>query len=116
METKNIDLKQIGQRIRSARIERGMSQEDLAFESGIAVSNISDIELGKKDIRLSTLVHIIEALRISADEIIRANVPQVNAMYQKEFAALLSDCSPEEMTNIIELVKNIKKTWRANNN
>lgn len=116
MDNKSIDLKQIGLRIRAARTERGMSQEDLAYEAGIAVSNISDIELGKKDIRVSTLIHVLEALRVSADEILRANVPQVNAMYQKDFAALLSDCSPEEMISIIELVKNIKKTWRTNDN
>lgn len=111
----NIDLKQIGQRIRTARIERGMSQEDLAFESSVAVANISDIELGKKDIRLSTFIRIIEGLKISADEILRADVPTVNAMYQRDFSSLLADCSPEEMENIIQLVENIKKTWRNNN-
>lgn len=112
----NIDLKQIGQRLRSTRLDRGLSQEDLSFESGIAVANISDIELGKKDIRISTFIHLIEALDVSADEILRANVPQVNALLQKEFAMLLSDCSTDELTSIIELVKNIKKTWRTNNN
>ena len=112
----NIDLKQIGQRLRSTRLDRGLSQEDLSFESGIAVANISDIELGKKDIRISTFIQLIEALDVSADEILRANVPQVNALLQKEFATLLSDCSTDELTSIIELVKNIKKTWRTNNN
>jgi transcriptional regulator with XRE-family HTH domain len=112
----NIDLKQIGQRLRSTRLDRGLSQEDLSFESGIAVANISDIELGKKDIRISTFIHLIEALDVSADEILRANVPQVNALLLKEFAMLLSDCSTDELTSIIELVKNIKKTWRTNNN
>ena len=112
----NIDLKQIGQRLRSTRLDRGLSQEDLSFESGIAVANISDIELGKKDIRISTFIHLIEALDVSADEILRANVPQVNELLQKEFATLLSDCSTDELTSIIELVKNIKKTWRTNNN
>jgi transcriptional regulator with XRE-family HTH domain len=112
----NIDLKQIGQRLRSTRLDRGLSQEDLSFESGIAVANISDIELGKKDIRISTFIHLIESLDVSADEILRANVPQVNALLQKEFATLLSDCSTDELTSIIELVKNIKKTWRTNNN
>jgi transcriptional regulator with XRE-family HTH domain len=63
----NIDLKQIGQRLRSTRLDRGLSQEDLSFESGIAVANISDIELGKKDIRISTFIHLIEALDVSAD-------------------------------------------------
>ena len=113
---KNIDLKQIGQRLRSTRLDRGLSQEDLSFESGIAVANISDIELGKKDIRISTFIHLIEALDVSADEILRADVPQVNAILQKEFATLLADCSADELTSIIELVKNIKKTWRTNNN
>ena len=113
---KNIDLKQIGQRLRSTRLDRGLSQEDLSFESGVAVANISDIELGKKDIRISTFVHLIEALDVSADEILRADVPQVNAILQREFATLLSDCSADELTSIIELVKNIKRTWRTNNN
>ena len=112
---KNIDLKQIGQRLRSTRLDRGLSQEDLSFESGVAVANISDIELGKKDIRISTFVHLIEALDVSADEILRADVPQVNAILQREFATLLSDCSADELTSIIELVKNIKRTWRTNN-
>lgn len=112
----NIDLKQIGQRLRSTRLDRGLSQEDLSFESGVAVANISDIELGKKDIRISTFIHLIEALGVSADEILRANVPQVNVLLQKEFATVLSDCSTDELTSIIELVKNIKKTWRASNN
>ena len=112
----NIDLKQIGQRLRSTRLDRGLSQEDLSFESGVAVANISDIELGKKDIRISTFIHLIEALGVSADEILRANVPQVNVLLQKEFATVLSDCSADELTSIIELVKNIKKTWRASNN
>ena len=112
----NIDLKQIGQRLRSTRLDRGLSQEDLSFESGVAVANISDIELGKKDIRISTFIHLIEALGVSADEILRANVPQVNVILQKEFATVLSDCSADELTSIIELVKNIKKTWRASNN
>ena len=52
---KNINLKQIGQRLRSTRLDRGLSQEDLSFESGVAVANISDIELGKKDIRISRM-------------------------------------------------------------
>ena len=112
----NIDLKQIGQRLRSTRLDRGLSQEDLSFESGVAVANISDIELGKKDIRISTFIHLIEALGVSADEILRANVPHVNVILQKEFATVLSDCSADELTSIIELVKNIKKTWRASNN
>ena len=92
----NIDLKQIGQRLRSTRLDRGLSQEDLSFESGVAVANISDIELGKKDIRISTFIHLIEALGVSADEILRANVPQVNVLLQKEFATVLSDCSADE--------------------
>ncbi|MBE5750108.1 MAG: helix-turn-helix transcriptional regulator [Clostridiales bacterium] len=114
-DKRNIDLKQIGQRIRAARIERGMSQEDLAFESSVAVANISDIELGKKDFRISTFIRIIEVLKISADEILRADVPSVNALYQKDLSYLFADCKPEEMENIIQLITNIKKTWRTNN-
>ena len=115
MDNMNTVLKAIGQRVRSARLAKKMSQEDLAFEANIGVANVSDIELGKANFRVTTLIAICEVLEISSDSLIRPDLPQVNGLYQTEFGALLSDCSPTEMEKILKIVANVKENLRANN-
>ncbi len=101
-------LKEIGQRIRSARLAAGLTQSDLAFSADIRTSHISDIELGKKQLSILTFCKIIEALRVSADEILRPNTPEVNRIYQNEFSQLLQDCTPTEIESLLKIVKEIK--------
>ncbi len=113
MDEKTLEYK-VGQRIRAARVERNMSQADLAFEAHVSLPHISDIELGKKQMLLSTFCKIVEALQVSADEILRPDVPEVNRIYQKEFAELLGDCSPTEVEAILKIVRELKTTMRTN--
>lgn len=115
MKTENNDkkpsldvLKKIGQRIRETRIDRGLNQAELAFRANISEQHISLIELGKKEMRIETFIRIIECLQVSADDILRSDVPEVNAIYQKELAELLYDCTPSEAEAIITLVKQVK--------
>ena len=103
-------LKQIGQRIREIRLAKGMTQSDLAFAAHISTSNVSDIELGKSKIWLTTFVKIVEALQVSADSILRSNVPVVNDIYRNEYSEILSDCSPAEIEAIMKIVKQVKTT------
>lgn len=101
-------LKDIGQRLRSARVAAGLTQSDVAFAADIRTSHISDIENGKKQLSILTFCKIIEALRVSADEILRPNTPEVNRIYQNEFAQLLQDCTPAEIESILKIVKEVK--------
>ena len=117
MKTENNDkkpsldvLKKIGQRIRETRIDRGLNQAELAFRANISEQHISLIELGKKEMRIETFIRIIECLQVSADDILRSDVPEVNAIYQKELAELLYDCTPSEAEAIITLVKQVKSS------
>ncbi len=110
----SVKLKEIGKRIRVARIEQHMSQDALAFEADLSLSTMSDIELGKSNLRVVTLIKIIETLKASADTILRPDVLNVNGIYQSEFSELLSDCSPSEMESIIRLVSDVKKTFHSN--
>ncbi|MDE7082495.1 MAG: helix-turn-helix transcriptional regulator [Clostridia bacterium] len=109
------ELMHIGQRIRAARQAKGMSQADLAYAAGIGLPHISDIELGKKQLSILTFAKIVEVLEVSADEILRANVPAVNQIYQNEFAQLLQDCSPVESESLLKIVKEIKTVLHSKN-
>ena len=113
---KNLDLIAIGQRIRAIRTSKGMSQAELGFAAHLATSNISDIELGKTKMWLSTFVRIVEALQVSADSILSPDVPEVNGLYQKEYAQLLADCTPAEIEAIMKISREVKASLHAKTN
>ncbi|MBN1384173.1 MAG: helix-turn-helix transcriptional regulator [Elusimicrobia bacterium] len=55
---------QIGKTIRNYRIEKEISQSDLAKRSGINQPDISAIEKGKKNITIETLLRLCKVLGI----------------------------------------------------
>ena len=106
-------LIQLGSRLKEARKRQRLTQAELAQKSGMAPSNISELEHGKTHIQLLTFIKIIEGLQVSADEIIRANTPVVHALYRKEYTDLLADCTPGELEVITKFVHNLKSTLRS---
>ena len=104
---------EIGERLKTARIANNMSQQELAIKANVSLPHISDIEHGKKSMKLITFVKIIEALQVSADSILRANVPSVNLLYQSEFEQILEDCNPTEVEALKHIILQVKETMRA---
>lgn len=107
--------KAIGTRIRDVRLQKNMSQAELAEKAHISVPHMSEVENGKTKLRLSTFVYITEALQVSADVLLRPNIPEVTGIYQGEFKELLADCTPAEIDSIIKIVKELKATMRIKN-
>jgi transcriptional regulator with XRE-family HTH domain len=60
-----------GRVLQEIRKERGLSQEELCFESGYHRTYISFLERGKKNPTLSTIMDLAETLRVPASEMIR---------------------------------------------
>jgi transcriptional regulator with XRE-family HTH domain len=63
--------KEVGRRIRVLRLNRGFSQEELAFSSGLHRSYMGEIERGGCNITLNTLQRVGLALRISVSELVK---------------------------------------------
>ena len=110
------DLKLVGSRIRAVRTSRGMSQADLAVKAAVSLPLISNIERGKTGMQLETFVKVAEALQVSADYLLRPDVPEVKAIYQGEFAELLEDCSASEMETILKIVREVKASMHKKQN
>ncbi len=104
---------EIGERIRDARMFKKMSQQELATKANISLPHISDIEHGKQSMKLITFVRIIEALQVSADEILRADVPVVNQLYQNEFSQIVEDCTPTEIESLKRILLQVKQSMRT---
>lgn len=63
-------LQRFGANVRQARLDRGWTQEDLAHETGLATVQVSRIERGVREIRLTTLVRLIDGLDVPADKLL----------------------------------------------
>ena len=107
------EYKKIGARIREIRLQKHMSQANLADKANIHLSHISDIENGKSTLLLPTFIRITEALQVSADVLLRSDIPEVNKLYKSEFAEVLEDCTPSEIDSIIKIVKEIKRSMHS---
>lgn len=110
------DYQKVGARIRETRVQQGMSQADLSFKSQISLPHISDIELGKTQMKLATFIKIAEALQTSTDWLLRPNIPHVNVVYQTEFQEILGDCSPGEIDSILKIVQEVKSSMHTKKN
>lgn len=61
--------KRFGQRVRELRLDRGLSQEELAFRAGIHWSYLSGIERGIRNPALKNITKIANALGVSLSEL-----------------------------------------------
>ena len=64
-------IQQFGENVRRIRHERGWTQEDLSARTGLAVVQISRIERGKREIRLTTLIRLLDAFNITPDALLK---------------------------------------------
>lgn len=63
---KIVDInKQIGGRIRIARISRNLSQDNIAEDLGISVSAYSNMERGVVEITVSRIIQVAEILKLN---------------------------------------------------
>ena len=99
---------QVGVRLREFRQRAGLTQEALAFNSGIHVSFLSEIERGIKKPSIESLEKLLSALNVSFQEFFDF---EINVKALKDSTALeklvheLQDRSEQE----IELIHSIAK-------
>ena len=60
----------VGKAVRSIRVERGMSQEDLAHLAGVDVSYLGRVERGDNNVAIITLQKIAASLGVSVARLI----------------------------------------------
>lgn len=58
----------VGNRIKELRNKLGISQEELGFRSGVHRTYIASLEVGKRNISISTLEKVVKALEVSLSE------------------------------------------------
>lgn len=69
----------LGQNVRRIRIDRNYTVEDLGFESGLGYSQVSRIELGKRNPTAYTLYALSKALQVCPSEFFKTNPRDVGS-------------------------------------
>jgi transcriptional regulator with XRE-family HTH domain len=67
-------IKAFGENLRKIRINRKMSQEDLANEADIPLSQIGRIERGEINTTISTVYSLAKAMKVDIKELFNLNV------------------------------------------
>ena len=64
-------LTRYGKRLRKARLEKGLTQLELAHKAGVSVNHYALIERGEKNPSVTTFTSIIEVLGLKPNDILK---------------------------------------------
>lgn len=107
-------LKEVGARIKEVRKKRKMSQVELAEKINISISHLCDIETGRTNFGVDIFMRITEALQVSADVLLRTDVPEVDVLYAAEFEELMGGCSSTEKEAMLRTLRSMKAVFLEN--
>ena len=103
---------EIGRRIKELRKQKRIAQEKLAEMIGITPNYLSALERGAYNIKLDTLVQIIDCLDITADDLFR---DVIKNGYQNRASRLTDEVASlpeEEQQRIFEVLDALIRTAR----
>ena len=60
----------LGESLRRARERLGITQEEVSYRSGVHATEVSRIEAGKRDPRVSTLERLAQAVEVSPSDLL----------------------------------------------
>lgn len=60
-----MDIVEIGNRIKSTRVSKKMSQRDLVAATGLTLPSVQSVEGGKQNYTIGSLIKILQALDLA---------------------------------------------------
>ena len=109
-----VNYKLISLRVKEIRLQKGMSQAELAERTDMSVPYISHIETAQKQASLESLVRIANALEVTVDRMLNGNQTNDPAEYRIDLVEVLEGCSSYEKRIIYEIASTVKKILRDN--
>ena len=100
-----VDLSLVGSRIKTARENKKLTQEELAAMVDLSPTHISVIERGVKSPKLETFVRIANALDVSADYLLVDVVENSTKGISCELYDYVSNLSKKEREKVLAVVR-----------
>ena len=105
----SLDYTVIGLRIKRYRMDRGLSQDELAEAIAVTSGYLSKLETGKKYPSLDILISIANTLEVTADDLLSDNLIRSSSNAGSEVHRLLLDCNDNEMKMLIRVLQFAKE-------
>ena len=99
-----MDKQSLGSRIREARLKIGLSQHRLAEDAGIGDMYLSEIERGLKMPSMNIFIKIISTLNVSADYILRDELPSGEKYLGDELTEKLRNLTPQQKRTAMDIL------------
>ena len=107
-----VDYKKMGIEIKRRRLEKRMTQDQLAEAIGVGTTHISHIETGRTIPSLQTFIDIVNVLECSADELLFIELSKTRPILNNWLCELVDDCSSLEIKLIADMVATMKDSMR----
>lgn len=99
-----MDKTTLGLRIREARQAKGFSRQILAEKAGTGEVYLGEIERGLKMPSLSTFIRIVDALDLSADYLLRDELPSGKEFVLNEITQKLQHLTPKQRKTAVDIL------------
>lgn len=100
-----LDYSIIGERLKKARKDKKLTQEQLSEKLDVSVAFLSRIERGDVKINLSRLEQLCDILDISMSYILTGTGSNSKNYLSEEFSNLLKNCPAEKLKLIYDISK-----------
>lgn len=100
----NIDYKKLGLRIKEVRLNKKLTQENIADYVGCNVSHISNIENNHTKVSLNVLLAIANVLNTSIDYLLSEQYNNSSLALDNEIIRALKDCNDEKKLKIMKVI------------
>lgn len=94
----------LGKRIRQCRVAKGYTQLLLAKKADIGIMYLGEIERGIKMPSLSCFMKLIQCLDISADYILRDELPTGSSFICDEVSKKLLELTPQQRKTAVDIL------------
>lgn len=108
-----MDYVGIGKRIRTQRLKKDLSQEELAEMAGISLVHMSHIETANTKLSLPVFVDIAEALDVQTDALLFDSSRRSVSSIIEETAAILEACDAKQARVLAEIIQTAKQAMDA---
>ena len=98
-----LDNRTIGDKLLAYRKKLGLTQNELAEQSGLSNRTYADIERGSVNMKVETILRICSALHITPDAVLTEENTS-NTAKKQELLDRLDACSPKEQETALELL------------
>lgn len=99
-----MDKVELGMKLREARNKAGFTQEQLAEKADIGVMYLGEIERGVKMPSMKIFIKLIKALDISADYILRNELPSGKEYVLDEITEKLASLTPKQRKAAVDIL------------